>query len=190
MSLLKKSFPTALASPPPPTSPTAEAGIFQLLGPPGAAFLLVSQRVGHFCIGPQRSFSRAFTSNLICPINCPQIHSLTPHFCHYIKCHSWASLRLRDEESACQCRKHESDHWSGKIPHAVEQLNPCAAITEPVLSRAHVLQLLSHVPQSLCSATTEATAVRAGVPQLERSLCSPQLEHARAERETQNSLIK
>ena len=102
-----------------------------LLG--GAAFLLVPQRVGHFCIGPQRSFSRTFTSNLICPVNCPQIHSLTPHFCHYIKRHSWASLRLRDEEAACQCRKHESDHWSGKIPHAVEQLNPCAAITEPVL---------------------------------------------------------
>ena len=121
------------ATPPSPTSPTAEAGIFQLLEPPGAAFLLVPQRVGHFCIGPQRSFSRTFTSNLICPVNCPQIHSLTPHFCHYIKRHSWASLRLRDEEAACQCRKHESDHWSGKIPHAVEQLNPCAAITEPVL---------------------------------------------------------
>ena len=102
-------------------------------GPPGAAFLLVSQRVGHFCMGPQRSFSRTFTSNLICPINCPQTRSLTLHFCHHIKRHSWASLGLSDEESTCQCSKHESDHWSGKIPRVVEPLNLCAAVTEPVL---------------------------------------------------------
>ena len=35
-------------------------------------------------------------------------------------------------ESACQCRGHGFEPWSGKIPHATEQLGPCAAITEPV----------------------------------------------------------
>ena len=36
-------------------------------------------------------------------------------------------------ESACQCRGHGFEPWSGKIPHAAEQLGPWATITEPVL---------------------------------------------------------
>ena len=36
-------------------------------------------------------------------------------------------------ESACQCRGHGFEPWSGRIPHAVEQLRPWATITEPVL---------------------------------------------------------
>ena len=40
---------------------------------------------------------------------------------------------LSDKESACQCRRHRFDPWSGKIPHAMEQLSPCATTTEPVL---------------------------------------------------------
>ena len=34
-------------------------------------------------------------------------------------------------ESACQCRGHGFEPWSGKIPHAAEQLGPCATTTEP-----------------------------------------------------------
>ena len=34
-------------------------------------------------------------------------------------------------ESACQCREHGFEPWSGKIPHATEQLGPWATITEP-----------------------------------------------------------
>ena len=34
-------------------------------------------------------------------------------------------------ESACQCRGHGFEPWSGKIPHAVELLGPCATTTEP-----------------------------------------------------------
>ena len=37
------------------------------------------------------------------------------------------------KESACQCRGHGFEPWSGKIPHAVEQLSPCTTTTEPVL---------------------------------------------------------
>ena len=36
-------------------------------------------------------------------------------------------------ESACQCRGHGFEPWSGKIPHAAEQLSPCATTTEPAL---------------------------------------------------------
>ena len=35
-------------------------------------------------------------------------------------------------ESACQCRGHGFEPWSGKIPHAAERLGPWATITEPV----------------------------------------------------------
>ena len=34
-------------------------------------------------------------------------------------------------ESACRCRGHGFEPWSGKIPHAAEQLGPWAATTEP-----------------------------------------------------------
>ena len=34
-------------------------------------------------------------------------------------------------ESACQCRGHRFESWSGKIPHAAEQLGPWATTTEP-----------------------------------------------------------
>ena len=34
-------------------------------------------------------------------------------------------------ESACQCRGHGFEPWSGKIPHAMEQLGPWATTTEP-----------------------------------------------------------
>ena len=33
-------------------------------------------------------------------------------------------------ESACQCRGHGFEPWSGKIPHAAEQLRPWATTTE------------------------------------------------------------
>ena len=35
-------------------------------------------------------------------------------------------------ESACQCRGHGFEPWSGKIPHAAEQLGPWATTTEPM----------------------------------------------------------
>ena len=35
-------------------------------------------------------------------------------------------------ESACQCRGHRFEPWSGKIPHAAERLGPWATVAEPV----------------------------------------------------------
>ena len=40
---------------------------------------------------------------------------------------------LSDKQSACQCRRHRFEPWSGKIPHAIEQFSLCATIIEPVL---------------------------------------------------------
>ena len=36
-------------------------------------------------------------------------------------------------ESVCQRRRHRFEPWSGKIPHAEEQLGPWATTTEPAL---------------------------------------------------------
>ena len=35
---------------------------------------------------------------------------------------------LSGKESACQCRRHRFDPWSGKIPRASEQLSPCTTL--------------------------------------------------------------
>ena len=43
------------------------------------------------------------------------------------------------QESACQCRGHKFDLWSGKIPHAARQLSPCVMSTE-----ACALELMLH----------------------------------------------
>ena len=43
-------------------------------------------------------------------------------------------------ESACQRRGHGFDPWSGKIPHAAEQLSLCATTTEARASRARAPQ--------------------------------------------------
>ena len=51
--------------------------------------------------------------------------------CKNINNHFGASLVVQCWESACQCRGHGFEPWSGKIPHAAEQLGPWATPTEP-----------------------------------------------------------
>ena len=41
-----------------------------------------------------------------------------------------------------QCREHRFNPWSGKIPHALEQLSPCATTTEPLCSNYWCLHAL------------------------------------------------
>ena len=48
-------------------------------------------------------------------------------------------------KTACQCRRHGFDPWSGKIPHAAEQLSPCATTIEPVLKSSGV-----STPEPMC----------------------------------------
>ena len=75
-----------------------------------------------------------------------------------------ASWWLSGKESAGRCRRHRFNPWSGKIPHAAEQLSPRATNTEPVLwSRGGVTREATAM-RSLCTATRRS-------PQLEKSLC-------------------
>ena len=46
---------------------------------------------------------------------------------------SGASWWLNEKESTCQYRRHKVSPWSGKTPHAKEQLSPGATTIPPVL---------------------------------------------------------
>ena len=59
---------------------------------------------------------------------------------------------LSGKESTCQPRRLRFDPWSGKIPHAAEQLSPQVTAIEPML-------------YSLRPTTTEACVPRACAPQ-------------------------
>ena len=48
--------------------------------------------------------------------------------------------RSSGHKPACQCRGLWSDPWSGKIPHAAEQLSPCATTAEPTRPGARAPQ--------------------------------------------------
>ena len=87
-------------------------------------------------------------------------------------------------ESACQHRGHGLDSWSGRIPHALEQLiSTCATIPEPVLWSLGNYNYWAHVPRLLKPMRPRAHT-RQGKPpqrgayalQRERSPCSLKLE--------------
>ena len=71
------------------------------------------------------------------------------------------------KESFCHRRRDGFNPGSGKIPHAVEQLSPCATTTKPMLrspgaSRAAATK--ARRPWSPCSTAREATAMRSRHP--------------------------
>ena len=57
---------------------------------------------------------------------------------------------LRGEESACQCRRHGFDPWSGRIPGATEPLSPCTRLPgsraqqPPQEKQEHCSEALAH----------------------------------------------
>ena len=78
---------------------------------------------------------------------------------------------LSGKESACQCRRHGFDPWSGKIPHAPEQLSSC-----PTTAGGHNcwrLRALEPVLSSKKSLWWDACSL-----QLESSPCSLQWERS------------
>ena len=90
---------------------------------------------------------------------------------------------LRGKESACQCRRHGFDPWSGKIPCAMGQLSLCAttklvhhnywACSLEPRSRnywAHMLQLSKPACRRACALQQEKS--------LQWDACSLQLEKA------------
>ena len=74
-------------------------------------------------------------------------------------------------ESACQCRGRGFSPWSGKIPHAAEQLSPCTTSTEP-----ECCDCWSPHTWSLCSAASHRNEKPAHPTK--SSPCSRQLEKA------------
>ena len=64
-------------------------------------------------------------------------------------------------ESACQCKGHGFEPWSGRIPHATEQLGPWATTAEPAR-----LEPVLHNKRGPC------TVMKSGprLPQLEKAL--------------------
>ena len=60
-------------------------------------------------------------------------HGTNPQ-CSILKGNVGLSCWPSDREFTCQCRRHKFNTWSGKIPHAVEQLiSARTTTTEPVL---------------------------------------------------------
>ena len=49
------------------------------------------------------------------------------------KGNSWASLMAQWLRILLQCPGHGFELWSGKVPHAAEQLSPCTITTKPAL---------------------------------------------------------
>ena len=74
-------------------------------------------------------------------------------------------------ESACQCRGHRFEPWSGKIPHAAEQLGLWATTTEP----AHLEPVLRNKKKAKI-VRGPRTAMKSGphLPQLEKALAQKQ----------------
>ena len=67
---------------------------------------------------------------------------------------------LSGEESACQCRRHRFNPWSGRIPYTEEQLSPWATTTEPMIQSPWAATTEAFMPWSPCSKTREASAMR------------------------------
>ena len=87
---------------------------------------------------------------------------------------------LSGKESACPCRGHGFDPWSGKIPHATEQLSPCTTTTEPRNYNywsPGSLELV-HCNRNHCNEKPTCHT------QLESRPCSPQLGKACVARKT------
>ena len=71
-------------------------------------------------------------------------------------------------ESARKCRGHGFDHWSGRIPHAVERRSPHITTSEPVISSPGAISTdtavsEAHVLWGLCLPAREATAGKSSV---------------------------
>ena len=68
----------------------------------------------------------------------------------------YKTLDLPEYKSAWQCGGHQFDPWSGKIPHAVEQLSPCSTTIDPKLGSLRAAATKACLPR--------ACALRQGKP--------------------------
>ena len=77
--------------------------------------------------------------NCLLLVHVAYFRGLLAHVCRrnkahkiYVKANLGLPWWLSGKESTCQCRRHWFDPWSGKIPHASEQLSLRARTVEPV----------------------------------------------------------
>ena len=96
------------------------------------------------------------------------------HSCLIKMVHSGLPWWRSGWESACQCRGHGFEPWSGRIPHAAEQLGPWATTTEPA-------RLEPVLP------TREAAIVRGPPTAMKSGPRLPQLEKALAQKRRPNT---
>ena len=101
----------------------------------------------------------------------------------------WVGLPwwLGGKESSCQSRRHRFKSWSGKTPHAAEQLSPWATTTEPVLYGPGSRNYWAPEPRARALRREQPAQTEACTPHLESSPRSLQLETARAAMKTQHS---
>ena len=90
---------------------------------------------GRLCAGPSRIMPFLFLSNLESQRDIGYKQILHKNL-------FWVPWWLSGKDSGGQCRRYGFHRWSGKIPHAAEQLSPCATSPDPV-------------PESPAAATTE-----------------------------------
>ena len=95
-----------------------------------------SQGAGILCCGGSRGISASPAESPL-----PEHKPTSPTAAATAEDFSKISLKLASPglpwwrsgwESACQCRGHGFEPWSGKIPHGTEQLGPWATTAEPV----------------------------------------------------------
>ena len=100
---------------------------------------------------------------------------------------------LSGKKFACQCRRHRFYPWSGKVPHATEQLSPRTTSVQPACwspgAATAEPTCLDYwfPPQSPCSATRAMLCNDKPVHRDHRAAHSPQLEQSPAAVMTQHS---
>ena len=102
---------------------------------------------------------------------------------HLVSCTLWMSSEtsprrlpwwFSDKEPARQCRRHRFVPWSGKIPHASEQL--CATATGPALQSLGTAATVSR--RAFAPPQKKPPQWEARAPQLDWSPYSPKLEES------------
>ena len=105
----------------------------------------------------------------------------------------WTSLVAQWLRICLPMQRTRFDPWSGKIPHASEQLSPCATATEPPCYNYWspcAATTEARVPRARAPQQKEATAMRSPCTAMKSSSRSPQLEKARVQQQRPSTAKK
>ena len=114
-------------------------------------------------LSTQHTHSYLLRKDQLCFQRQPPLARAEKHSYHPLQQAHWGVWGLpwwlSSKESTCQCRRHGSDPWSRKIPHATEQLSARATATEPVPQSLGAATAACE-PESPCSPLRVGAAVR------------------------------